>query len=1323
MGQLAATVQLGVIVVSSFITTPDESYFTVNTKKGTAPLAIVFNNTELIDSKLGSKFIWDFGNGDTLTTTSATTAYTYKVAGTYKAKLKYLAKTTDPVTSAKDGGAATIEVLSPVNATPVAKLTCTIPSATQLSCAATGSSDSDGKIMSYKYEWGDGSSQTGIAAGVIVHTYASSGSKTVKLTVTDDRGGQGTATGTYELKTNTSPVANFTCSKTGILKIHCDNTSTDKEDVLSNFAWTLDDGTTYGTSSFDHTFNKRASDVNVSNHNVTLKVTDPAGLTNSITKNVAVDLEPLKSKPAGFFRTYIDGTSLNFHSYVEKTQFDIKRAYYTIQSLPDLSVVKTVEINEFYADTITHADIGNYGNYQVTMSVVDMRDQVYQTQYTVPLVADITKLGPYIGFMPPVQSAVRTIYLNLTPTFMFDESMTMNNIVLDFGDGTTKTVHFKREYFITHTYASAGTYNVKITATTYGNGTTTRVVPVTVTDDNLEAVAPYADFFHLIYSYAQNVIFTVDTSGTPNGEIISAIWDFGDGYTGEGISPIHFYDTVGTYLVSLTVTDTAGLRKTVTKKIVVSTAGDDIVANIDCSGNVPYVEYAQYCGFTALDKFNEITNVRILWGDGSPWEDGEMLDGEYIGYSMKRFDAPGTYQVKLAVSTARGKIKYSDTTLTLTNRPHTADLQCEVNNLMVYCNTLWTDLYYYPLTYTFNYQDGFVETNESGFSNHAYANPGLYTVSVEIKDAYGVLDKATAMVQAVKPPNQMPVPIFHCDTDGAPLSIYCWDDGSYDPDGTVVVRKLSYDDGGSDSMSPPDYTRHVFATSGEHVVTLTVTDNDGGVSSLSKTFVIRENNAPVANFECYTPQVQAFDCYAYMSSDPDVGDMIISYKWEMGDEKEATQNLFPNLINYQYDSAGSRKIKLTVTDQYGKSASLEKEYVLRENQAPVANINCFVTVGTTYQCNNNSYDTDGQIVSNLWTVDGKTFEGNSIVYNFTNGGTYNIALVVKDNMGKTSSTNYSVVINKSIANFVCEEKTPYNISCRYVKPEEETKEILGMNYFIDDQDVYEQESFDHEFLFPGEHKIKLTTFDSEGGQAENEKTIFINAVYQLPRARFTPFAETEYKVRFDANESYKQMRKVVSFKWDFGDGTEVTTTAESEIIHSFPAKGYYNVTLTINDESGKTDIFTKSTYVYNPEVPNPGDAVNESLEGIDVDGDGIRDDVQRWINYEVKDNDDLKFVFRKLGANYQLQILNTDNSEEMVKYQKREINIQSCLYGKINNDDQSDYYVGILTYLYRSTEARSKAWSLVQSYHTGASSNIMSTEQQTRLIACQHMDE
>ena len=88
----------------------------------------------------------------------------------------------------------------PGNAPPTASFT---RSCTNLSCSfnASGSGDTDGNIVSYAWNFGDGSNGSGVNPN---KTYATEGSKTVTLTVTDDDGATGTTSQTFTV-TNPAP--------------------------------------------------------------------------------------------------------------------------------------------------------------------------------------------------------------------------------------------------------------------------------------------------------------------------------------------------------------------------------------------------------------------------------------------------------------------------------------------------------------------------------------------------------------------------------------------------------------------------------------------------------------------------------------------------------------------------------------------------------------------------------------------------------------------------------------------------------------------------------------------------------------------------------------------------------------------------------------------------------------------------------------------------------------------------------------------------------------------------------------------------------------
>ncbi len=130
----------------------------------------------------------------------------------------------------------------------------------------------------------------------------------------------------------------------------------------------------------------------------------------------------------------------------------------------------------------------------------------------------------------------------------------------DFGDGQGDS-----GAAVSHAYGSEGAYTVTLTVTDDAGRTDTAETTVSVgTPDH---TAPTADFSGGCYTFFYLCEFDASGSGAGDAPIVSYSWDFGDGYTGTGATTWHFYDTAGTYTVTLTVTDSTGATGSLSKRV------------------------------------------------------------------------------------------------------------------------------------------------------------------------------------------------------------------------------------------------------------------------------------------------------------------------------------------------------------------------------------------------------------------------------------------------------------------------------------------------------------------------------------------------------------------------------------------------------------------------------------------------------------------------------------------------------------------------------------------------------------------------------------
>ncbi|MFE4633460.1 S8 family serine peptidase [Streptomyces sp. NPDC056773] len=156
--------------------------------------------------------------------------------------------------------------------------------------------------------------------------------------------------------------------------------------------------------------------------------------------------------------------------------------------------------------------------------------------------------APQATFVPDCDRATRAC--------TFDAALTGGSGLAhswDFGDGTTGT-----GVKPSHTYASYGTYTVKLTVTdssgrTGRNQTTFRLLAPNHNDKPTAKVSGFCTV---------NGHCSLNSAGSydPDGTIASYAWNFGDGTTGTGADISHQfpYNASGTYRTTLTVTDDKG---------------------------------------------------------------------------------------------------------------------------------------------------------------------------------------------------------------------------------------------------------------------------------------------------------------------------------------------------------------------------------------------------------------------------------------------------------------------------------------------------------------------------------------------------------------------------------------------------------------------------------------------------------------------------------------------------------------------------------------------------------------------------------------------
>jgi PKD repeat protein len=123
----------------------------------------------------------------------------------------------------------------------------------------------------------------------------------------------------------------------------------------------------------------------------------------------------------------------------------------------------------------------------------------------------------------------------------------------------------------------------------------------------------------------------------------------------------------------------------------------------------------------------------------------------------------------------------------------------------------------------------------------------------------------------------------------------------------------------------------------------------------------------------------------------------------------------------------------------------------------------------------------------------------------------------------------------------------------------------------------------HDYSFPGTYIVTLTITDGFGRSASTSQSLTVGAGVG-PTASFT-FSPTDpvpgSTVNFNGSSSRPAPgRTIVSYAWDFGDGTSGTGVQTS---HRYPVLGNFTVTLVVTDDAGRTGVASQTIPVKFPE--------------------------------------------------------------------------------------------------------------------------------------------
>ena len=735
----------------------------------------------------------------------------------------------------------------------------------------------------------------------------------------------------------------------------------------------------------------------------------------------------------------------------------------------------------------------------------------------------------------------------------------------DMGDGTVL-----EGQTVTHAYTASGIFNVVLTVTDDSGVANDKA------QDRLRVAvnAPPEPAFTIPprpVSVSEAAVLDASASVDADGQILSYIWDFGDGATGEGPLVNYAWTRAGDFTVTLTVIDDSGTGSALQSTSQVIRVDAAPVAD---AGPDQYVtaSVVTFDGGASNDADGAVTDWAWDFGDGSTGS------GRTVSHAYAR---PGTYEVALVVrddSTAPLNVD-RDTMIVVINASPIADAgppqTVAPGDEFVLSGTASVDPDGAIAGYSWSFPDGAVATTPR--VSYRLTEPGLHRVGLEVADNFSG-GAATDAAEVLITVNAAPVAVAGPDRRIAPGDTVTFDAGqSFDPDGTLTAYRWEFEDLGN----PLEAARveRAYVSPGVWSAQLVVTD-DSGVqnATASDDVTIHVNSAPEAEAG---PEIVTESLYVTLdgSKSADADGDPLAYLWDFGDGSAPQAG---EVVTHAYPKPGVYPVTLRIDDGTGLSNAQAVDATrvwVRARPVAAAGGNRDVCSGEPILFDaSGSVDPDGGLLLYSWDFgDGETSDLINPTKAYEHPGVYPVTLRVRNESGSDYGTNMdrisALVREGPIADAGPDLRVCANTRVRF-DGSGSTDTDGAVNAFawtFGDGNTGSGETPGHIFGRPGTYTVSLTiTGDAHGACSPLDSDTAEVVVVAAPKLeidgpeRVAAGAATPFAVRLsDTGGGTAQV-----LHWDFGDGT---TAEGAEVSHSWAEPGDYTLRLSAELSGGSDD--------------------------------------------------------------------------------------------------------------------------------------------------------
>lgn len=1192
--------------------------FTADKTSGCAPLAINFTNTTSGASATAA-YAWDFGN--------ARTSANKDASSIFSAEQEYEVKLT-----VTDGGVVSVKTMKiTVYKKPTVNFTFQPGKAcAPLTVNFTGTvTPYDGAtITSYLWDYGDGTTQTGVINAV--HTYTAKQNATVTLAVTDSHGCSATEIKSNAIEVGQPVKAAFTPDKNMLCtlneKIAFTNKTTGPGTLT--YKWDFGDGGTSTEVAPVHAYTTSGTFKPV------LTVTSSEGCGNS----------------------YELTTGIQVGNIV---------ADFTVPSLictnaPTTFTSVTTPVPDYTSWSYSDGGSGNNRTF-TTAGEFDVTMTAYYASCQVPVTKKVmvTQSPPLRGYASE-NNGVCGAPATITFTDTSKTALTWDWIIDGISAGSTKTV--------SKLFTNNGVHFVKLTISD-ATGCSTQL------SSSYYLAQPDA-FIFPTSSTSPNVLsgcegLTASFASSSTDKITSFSWDFGDGGKSTEAKPTHTYSKAGVYTISLIYVNEKGCegKAYIYNVAIYAKPGIDFTvkeANPICGNNVVHFEAKATNSADLWYWFYEGNYKKVSYGSMQ----GSYQYSKEGTYSVILIAANGTcrdtvakpdlikvippfvYMGKITNSCAgsRGMATFRDTsrqvtawhwdfgdggTMTYTtatpvithNYTKTGVYKVVLTGTAGQCSVRDSDFAYIFLkqhpTLTVGATEAcssdslYVEVSneeenpagpfyEGDFRPYWQNGPGSYTPVkgatpydwvTTFKSTIQWLPTGTDSLRAITYTSY-----FGCNdtTDfvkvhikgplvdfTTPSSSVCYNTPNIFTDKTVVDDNAAlvswvwdYGDTTTETVTSKQEMKHIYANPGEHRVKLRATDVNGcyGIDSMDV-----NTTGPKADFN-WTPDVVKPGTTVSFINTSNLYNSTARYTWSFSFNKDGATTTNGRQT---YGRTGIDTVTLIARNPNSNCVDSITKYVY------IKNIQAAFTVKTVYVNGNNcppvlaSFTNSSVNATRIsWDFgDGATAgDVTTPTHTYTKPGTYIAKLYAYDNTGDVDSTTREVIVKGPVGSFTANKSQWCGVPAT-VTFSATTSDVTDFTWDLADGTLIHSKEYTitHTYDKPGAYTPAIIVKNDKGCEATFELAVpfVIDTLHVMP-AKSAGIICDSGMVTFSpkvVNIGADQLQLPLTWHWNFGTGNAADTANTAAPSFFYNKTGKYFVYASVISAAGCVGEITDSVEV------------------------------------------------------------------------------------------------------------------------------------------------